>query len=521
MKVELEVLLEDKPGNLIRLLTPIAERNCNILGIYHGPKREEDNLIPVFIKFDAPDEAYSRVIESLGEQLAEIAAQVIKFAPIGMAGGDVKNKHKGLLIVLDGAADLPMAELDGKTPLEVAHIPTLDRLAREGINGQFSALGPGVIVGSDTAIMAMVGYDPYQVYTGRGPLEAAGAGLDILPGDVSFRCNYVTITSDMKILNRTAGYPREGIEVLEAALNGIQLSDPKVDFTFKNSQDYRCVLRFRGYNLSAKVSDMDPNYNTIPDALDNLEMLQPGESKIILSKPTQATPEAKNTAKIVNEFVSKAHLALKDLPYNQERIAQGLPPVNGILPRGPGETPSLKSFRSQWGLNAGCVAGTGLVKGMTQLMGMTVPDVPGATGYVDTDYMAKARATVELLQNKCDLVVLHIEGIDEVSHDRNVQAKIKAIEESSEKMLPYILEHVSEDLVVFVLSDHTTSCSLGDHTSDYTSLLAWSNKPMFRPDEVDGYTENKSLAGGLGHVRGTEVMPLLLNYMGRVSKYGA
>ena len=521
MKVELEVLLEDKPGNLIRLLTPIAEKNCNILGIYHGPKREEDELIPVFIKFDAPDTAYAQVIETLGRHLAEIAAQVIKFSPIGVNTQNVKNRRKGLLIVLDGAADLPTPELGGKTPLEVADIPTLDRLASEGINGQFSALGPGVIVGSDTAIMAMVGYDPYQVYTGRGPLEAAGAGLDVLPGDVSFRCNYVTITSDMKILNRTAGYPREGIEVLEEELNKIQLSDPKVDFTFKNSQDYRCVLRFRGYNLSAKVSDMDPNYNTIPDALDNLEMLQPGESKIILAKPTQPTPEARNTAKIINEFVSKAHLALKDLPYNQERIAQGLPPVNGILPRGAGETPSLKAFRSQWGINAGCVAGTGLVKGMAQLMGMEVPEVPGATGYVDTDYMAKARATVELLDNKCDLVVLHIEGIDEVSHDGNVQAKIKAIEESSEKMIPYILEHVTDDLVVFVLSDHTTACSLGDHTSDYTSLLAWSNRPVYRPDEVNGYTEKKSLRGGLGHVRGTEVMPLLLNYMGRVSKYGA
>ena len=517
----LEILLDDRPGALIRILTPIAENDCNILGIYHGPKREEDSLVPVFIKFEVPDEKAKTVIESVARQLSKYAAQIIKFAASGDPMGGKKGKKKGLIIILDGAADLPTPELGGKTPLEAAHIPTLDKMAREGINGVFSAFGPSVLVGSDTAIMAILGYDPYKVYTGRGPLEAAGAGLDLLPGDVAFRCNYITVTDDMKIINRTAGYPREGIEILEQEINRLELHDKKVDFTFKNSMDYRCVLRFRGYNISAQVSDMDPNYNAIPDALDNVDLLQEGESKVILAKPTVAAGEAKNMAKILNEFVSKSHLILKELPFNRERIAAGLPPANCVLPRGGGETPSMKSFRSQWGLSAGCVAGTGLVKGMARLMGMEVPEIPGATGYVDTDYLAKAKAAVELLNNNKDLVLLHIEGIDEVSHDKDAPRKIKAIEESSETMISYLLDNIGDDVVIFVLSDHTTAVSLGDHTGDPTSFLAWMKNPVFRSDGVTRYCEAESIKGGIGHIRALEVMPMMLNYMGRASKFGA
>lgn len=521
MIIELEALLEDKPGTLLELLAPISKNNCNILGIFHGTKREKDNRLPVFAKFEVPDDVYQQVIEEIGHCFTELNAEIIKFAPIGLTTRDVKAKRKGVIIILDGAADLPYSDYDNRTALEVAQIPTLDMMSREGINGAFTALEPSKLVGSDTAIMSILGYDPYKVYTGRGPLEVAGTGLEIQPGDVSFRCNYITITEDFKIINRTAGYPREGIEALEEALNRIVLSDPKVEFDFRNSQDYRCVLRFRGYNISAKVSDMDPTYNAIPDALDNLDTLLPGESKIIQAKPLQTSPEAKNMAKLLNEYVSKAYQALKDLPFNQKRIADGLPPANAILPRGAGETPSLQSFRSKWGVNAGCVAGTGLVKGMTKLMGMEVPDIPGATGYIDTDYLAKAKSTVDLLNNNCDFVLVHVEGIDEVSHDKNKEAKIKAIEESSEILTRHLVENAPDDTVFCVLSDHTTSCRIGDHTADYTSVMFFSKKPGFRQDGVLEFSEKYTLAGGLGKMQGMDVMPLMLTYMGRTAKFGA
>jgi len=521
MIIELEVLLEDKPGALLGLLAPISENNCNLQGIYHGQKREGENTIPVFIKFEATDRKYRKIIEVLEQRFVDLNVQVLKFAPTDLKIRDVRSKMRAVLVILDGATDFPLPELGNRTPLETADIPTLDRIAREGICGSFSALGPAVLVGSDTAILSIIGYDPWKVYTGRGPLEAAGVGLELEPGDISIRCNYVTITDDFKLLNRTAGYPRKGIETLEEALNQIELSDRKVEFMFRNSQDYRCVVRFRGYNISAEITDMDPAYNAIPDALDNLDLLSEEESKIISAKPLSQTIEAKNMANLLNEFVAKSHMVLKDLAYNRKRTANGFPAVNGIMPRGAGETPSLSTFRTQWGLKGGCVAGTGLVKGIARLTGMVVPDIPGATGYIDTDYLAKAKATCQLLDQGLDFILVHIEGIDEASHDKNVDAKIKAIEDSSEILLKHLVENLPEDVILCVLSDHTTSSAIGDHTIDPTGVVFWSRKPTFRTDHIENFSEREFVRGSLLKVEGKDIMPLLMGFTHRIKKFGA
>jgi 2,3-bisphosphoglycerate-independent phosphoglycerate mutase len=521
MIVELEVLIEDKPGMLIKMLMPISENGCNIQGIYHGQRREEDNLIPVFAKFEVTDDRFREVMEIITERYKELHIEIRKFAPLGLIGKETKRKKKVIMIILDGATDVSLPLLGNKTPLEVAQIPTLHKLAEEGVCGSFSALGPGTLVGSDTAILAIVGYDPREVYTGRGPLEVAGVGLDLQPGDVCLRCNYVTITDDFKLLNRTAGYPREGIEALEKALNGIRLSDPKVEFRFRNSQDYRCVVRFRGYNISSDISDMDPNYNAIADALDNLDLLQEGETKIITAKPLSPTPEAKNMANILNEFVTKAHQVLKASSFNHDRIAKGQPPADGIMPRGAGETPTLTSFRSKWGMKGGCVAGTGLIKGIGWLTGMSVPDVPGATGYVDTDYLGKAKAAIELLQENHDFVLIHVEGIDEVSHDKDIEAKIRALEDSSEILIRHLVENVPEDVILCILSDHTSSSFLGDHTTDPAAIVVWSKTPGFRKDQVSRFIESELLKGSLGKIDGKDLMPLLMGLMQRLKKFGA
>jgi 2,3-bisphosphoglycerate-independent phosphoglycerate mutase len=521
MIIELEVLIPDRPGTLIKMLMPISENDCNIQGIYHGQKREEDDLIPVFAKFEVQDRRFREVMEIIRKRYEDLNIAILRFAPLGLIGKETKQKKKAILVVLDGVTDVSLPELGHRTPLEVAKIPTLHRLAEEGVCGSFTALGPGTLVGSDTAMLAIIGYDPHETYTGRGPLEVAGVGLDLQPGDVSLRCNYVTITDDFKLLNRTAGYPREGIEALERALNEIRLSDPKVEFRFSNSQDYRCVVRFRGYSISADISDMDPNYNAIVDALDNLDLLEEGESKIITAKPLVPTPEAKNMATILNEFVIKAHQILKDLPFNQNRLSQGLPPVNGVMPRGAGETPNLPSFRARWGMKGGCVAGTGLIKGVGRLTGMTVPNVPGATGYVDTDYLSKAKVAIELLQEHHDFVLIHVEGIDEVSHDKDIEAKIRAIEDSSEILIRHLVENVSDDVVLCVLSDHTSSSYLGDHTTDPAGVVVWSRGPGFRRDPVNRFVESEFSNGSLARVEGRDVMPLLMGFTQRLKKFGA
>ncbi|MBW2058379.1 MAG: 2,3-bisphosphoglycerate-independent phosphoglycerate mutase [Deltaproteobacteria bacterium] len=521
MIIELEVLIPDRPGALIEMLTPISENDCNILSISHGEKREEDGLIRVSAKLEAADRSFRDVMNLIRTRYGELRIEIIRFAAAGLVGSGAKQKKRVLVVLLDGATDVPLPELGNRTPLEVAGIPTLHRLAKEGVCGSFTALGSGTLVGSDTAMLAILGYDPYRVYTGRGPLEVAGAGLDLRPGDVSLRCNYVTITDDFRLVNRTAGYPREGLDRLEKALNRIRLSDPKVEFRFSNSQDYRCVVRFRGYKISADVSDMDPHYNAVADALDNLDLLGEGESKIITAKPLKATAEARNMADILNEFVTKAHRVLRDLPFNRARVARGLPPVNGIMPRGAGETPSLPSFQSRWGMRGGCVAGTGLIKGVGRLTGMTVPEVPGATGYVDTDYLGKARKALDLLADNHDFVLIHVEGIDEVSHDRDAKAKIKALEDSSEGLVRHLVENLPDDVVLCVLSDHTSSTLLGDHTIDPTGILIWSKARGFRSDPAERFVESEFPRGSLARVEGREVVPLLMGFAQRLQKFGA
>ena len=520
MIIELETLLKDKPGALIKMLEPISENNCNIQGVYHGQKRE-DNCLSVFMKFEVADQEVRNMMEIIQRRYEKLHIQILKLAPIGIAAGKAKHKKKAIMVILDGAPDLPLPELNDKSPLEAAEIPTLHKLTKEGVCGTFTALGQGTLVGSDTAILAILGYDPYEVYTGRGPLEVAGAGLNLEPGDICLRCNYVTITDDFRLLNRTAGYPREDIEILETALNQITLSDPKVEFKFSNSQDYRCVVRFRGYNISADISDMDPNYNAIPDALDNLDLLDPGDSKILMAKPLKPTPEAKNMASILNEFVKKAHEILKDLPFNHDRIDKGLPPVNGLMPRGAGETPSFQSFKAKWGMSGGCIAGTGLIKGIGKLTGMAVPHVQGATGYVDTNYLGKAKAALELIQGDCDFVLVHIEGIDEVSHDKDARAKVRAIESSSEILIRHLIENIPDEVVLCVLSDHTTSTLFGDHTIDPAGIVFWSKEPAFRRDHADRFCETEFPKGALVRTEGKDVMPLLMGYMHSLKKFGA
>ncbi|HMF30028.1 MAG TPA: 2,3-bisphosphoglycerate-independent phosphoglycerate mutase, partial [Candidatus Lokiarchaeia archaeon] len=362
-----------------------------------------------------------------------------------------KSPYKCILVSLDGATDVEIPELGYKTPFEAANIPTLDQIAREGICGVLYPIGRYNIPGSDTAHLAILGYDPFAVYTGRGPLEVAGVGVDLLPGDVSIRCNYVTIDDNFKLLSRTAGYPRKGTEALEEALNQITLSDPEITVTFRNSQDYRCVLHFRGPNINADISDPDPSYNVIIDDSDDITSLAPGEMKIVTAKPLTGVPEASHMAELLNEYILKAHEVLDPLPFNEERRAQGLPVVNGIMPRGAGVTPALSNFEEKWGIKGGCVSGTGLIKGICRLAGMAVANVPGATGYVDTNYEAKAEAALQLLDEGCEFVLVHVEGIDEVAHDRDYQGKIKAIEDSSERLIKTLVDAADEHLVLCII----------------------------------------------------------------------
>ncbi len=419
-----------------------------------------------------------------------------------------------MVAVLDGMADVPVMEDPRKrTPLEMARTPFLDRIAREGLVGYIHSVGMWQVGGSDTSHVALLGYDPWSTYTGRGPIEVAGTGVDLQPGDVSIRCNYCSVTGDDLVLtDRTASYVREGTVELARAINEqVRLSDPAVSFEFRNSADYRCVVFFRGPGISANISDMDPSYDII--TLDARELASiKAKPRIVDARPRDGTPAARHMAELLTEWVRKAHAVMDVHPVNAERRQKHLPPANCVMPRGAGATPLYEPFLDKWGLHGACVAGTGLIKGIGKLLGMCVPNVPGTTGYIDSDLNAKARAALACLNDGCEFVLIHVESVDEVSHDKNVDLKVKMLEKSDE-MLGILMEDLPENAIVCVLSDHTTSCVKGDHTADPSPVGVWSRKPWYAADNVDAFSERLACKGSLHHMEGKELMPFLLSKM--------
>ena len=411
---------------------------------------------------------------------------------------------KALLVIGDGMADRPLKELGWKTPLEAAKKPSMDHLASVGICGILDPIAPGIPPGSDTATLALLGYDAVKVYSGRGAFEALGWGLEVAEGDVCFRCNFATIDEYLTVLDRRAGRIVDAdASKLAESLRKVKLSRKNVQFFFTNTVQHRAALLLRGTELSPAVSDSDPGVNG---------------AKVMEIKPLDDSPEAKLTAEILNELAHKFHQVLKDHPVNKERVARGQPPANFILFRGAGTLPKIEPLSELYGVRASCVAATSLVRGVCKAAGMQLLDVNGATGTLQTDYMAKAKAAVQALESS-DFVMLHVKAPDVASHDGNFKQKVEVIERL-DKMLAYILNKVDlGETYVAVTADHTTSCATRDHEGDPVPLAIMG--PYVRSDDVDEFSERACAKGGLGRLQGKHLMPILMNFLGKVKKFGA
>lgn len=411
---------------------------------------------------------------------------------------------KALLIIGDGMADRPLRELSWKTPLEVANKPSMNHIASAGVCGLVDPIAPGVPPGSDTATLALLGYDALRVYSGRGAFEALGWGLDITEGDVCLRCNFATVDEKMTVLDRRAGrIATEAAAKLAESLKTVKLSKPGVEFVFVNTVEHRAVLVLRGPKLSKDVSDSDP-------AVSGREVLT--------VKPLNNSEESKFTADALNELAQKFHEVLKRHPVNEERKARGQPPANFVLFRGAGTLPRIISLNALYGIEACCVAATPLIRGVCKAAGMRLLDVKGATGTIHTNYMAKAKAAIKALENS-ELVLLHVKAPDVASHDGDFKQKVEVIEKI-DKMLAYILNNISLDETYVVLTaDHTSSCVTRDHEGDPVPLAIMG--PYVRSDEVKEFNERECAKGGLGRLRGKHIMPILMNFLGKVKKFGA
>jgi 2,3-bisphosphoglycerate-independent phosphoglycerate mutase len=399
---------------------------------------------------------------------------------------------KVLMLVCDGMADRPLKELKDRTPLEVARRENMDTLASKGINGILDPIAPGVRVGSDTTHLALLGYNPYDFYTGRGPFEALGAGLEVRKGDIAFRVNFATVDEDMVVLDRRAGRINEGTDKLAEAINRIRL--PGVEVIFKESTGHRGALVMRGEELSCEVSDSDPH--------------EPGR-RVLEVKALSSSPNAAKTARLVNEFSRKAREVLKNHEVNAARQRRGLKPANMLLLRGCGVAMDIPSFEEKHGLRAGCMATTGLLRGIARSVGMELLETP-------EEYAERVVQGLRYLE-KHDFLLLNIKEPDEAAHDGNPERKIELIETIDEALAP-LLGYIEENYLL-LLSDHTTATSYGDHTGDPVPVLIAG--PGVRCDDVKAFDERSAAKGGLGRIRGRDLMPILLDLLNKSEKFGA
>jgi len=402
-------------------------------------------------------------------------------------------------------ADRPLKELGWKTPLEAAHKPSLNQMAKTGICGIMDVISPGVTPGSDTATLALLGYDALKVYCGRGAFEAVGSSVDVLPGDVALRCNFATVDEKLIVLDRRAGrIANEDASKLAESLQKIKLEKHLgIRFLFKNTIQHRAALVIRGPKLSTAVSGSDPE--------------RVGE-RVSEIKPLDESPEAKLTTEILKELMQKFREVLKRHPVNNERVKRGLPPANIIICRGAGTIPHIKPLPEKYGINAACIAAASLIRGVCKVAGMKLIDVKGATGTPQTDFMAKAKATVQALKTN-DFVLLHVKATDVASHDGNIKQKIELIEKI-DGMLGYVLNNIDLDSTYLaVTADHTTSSITGNHEGDPVPVAI--TGPYVRSDDIEEYDERACAKGGLSRIRGMDLMPILMNLIGKTKKFGA
>jgi 2,3-bisphosphoglycerate-independent phosphoglycerate mutase len=402
------------------------------------------------------------------------------------------------MLVLDGLGDRP--DKRGRTPLEAAKTPNMDSLAREGMTGLVDPIRPGIVPGSDTAHISLLGFNPYEVYMGRGPYEALGAGLTLKEGDLCFRTNFATLESRTnKIEDRRAGRISGNLSELEKAINDIKLP---CNFEFKQTVDHRGVLVLRGKKFSDQITSTDPHKTEVP---------------IRKCNSLDKSKESVSSASIVNKFSDLAQKALEECKLNAERKRDKLPPANALLLRGAGVYHENSTVEDAYGIRGSCVAGTAIVKGVAKSMGLEIINVPGATGGADTDIKCKLDFALKTLETR-DFCLINIKATDNFSHDGNFKGKTEMIEKIDAK-LGGIVRETNKNLVVAILGDHTTPCSLKAHSGDPVPLVI--KGPTTRVDLSRGFDEKNCMQGGVGRIRGTDLLLILMNLAGKEKLYGA
>ncbi len=400
---------------------------------------------------------------------------------------------KYIIILGDGMSDEPIAELDNKTPLQAAKTPYMDMLASNGRNGLLNTVPDGFSPGSEIANLSVLGYDIPSVYEGRGVLEAASMGVDILPGEVAMRCNLVCLEGDL-LKNHSAGHistdeATELIRFLEKGLGGGQ-------FSFHPGVSYRHLLKIKG---GSKNIVCTPPHD-IPQKPFFTHLIKPGDS------------EADATAEALNKLIHASWELLSDHPINRKRIAEGKDPANSIWPWSPGYRPKMEKLTDMFPIKTGAViSAVDLIRGIGVYAGLEVVMVEGATGLYDTNYEGKAEAALKALKEK-DFVYLHIEASDEAGHEGDVPLKVRTIEYLDSRIVKTIYEEIKnweEPVTIAILPDHPTPCAIRTHTRDAVPFIIWHRD--IQPDKVQTYDEFAAKEGGYGLLYADQFIKTVFN----------
>ena len=397
---------------------------------------------------------------------------------------------KYLVLLCDGMADRPFEALGGKTPMQLAKKPNMDKLAAVSELGMCKTVAQGLKPGSDVANLSVMGYDPMECYTGRSPLEAASIGVDMKDTDVMLRTNLVTLSDEQNYCDKTmVDYCAGDISTEEAAeiIKSIDEHFGGGKFKFYPGVSYRhCLVVDNG---TTELGNMTPPHDI--------------SGRVV----GEYLSDSENAAELI-DMMKQSYDFLKNHPVNIKRVAEGKRPANSIWLWGEGRKPALENFYEKFGKKCAVVSAVDLIKGIGILSGMELAEVDGATGYIDTNFSGKKDAALKLFENN-DLVYVHIEAPDECGHRGEAGNKVKAIELIDELVLGPILEHFEgKDLRVLIMPDHPTPLEIKTHSSDPVPYLLYDSKNTKKGAKT--FTEETAAASGVFEEFGPNMMKKLL-----------
>ena len=365
---------------------------------------------------------------------------------------------KYVMVIADGMADYPVKDLDGKTPLQVASHPNMDKIVSQGICGTLNTVPNGMDVNTDVAVFSILGYNPKKYYDGRGPLEAASQGIFLDKTSIAFRCNIIS-EKDGILHDYSAGHIKTvDAKKLIACINRELGVFGKI--IFYPGVDYRHLLVFIGTDYSQEVKWFPP-HDVVGKPIKELMVTPLNKSGVRM-------------ATLLNNIILKSRDILSNHPINIERINNNQNPANMLWPWSPGKTPKYPKLKDKYSITGAVISAVDVIKGIGTYAGMSIIEVPGATGYIDTNYEGKAKYALKSLENH-DFVLVHVEAPDEAGHMGDHTLKIKTIEDLDERLLGIILKEIKDDFTIAIICDHLTPVTLKTHTSDPVPFAIYSN----------------------------------------------